>query len=71
MYHCLGGDSNDKIYIYIIHPGLRWLLIDYFTHNNQPKTSGALKESRERRRDYRGAWGWCKSTVLAAIEWVG
>jgi hypothetical protein len=47
------------------------LLIDYFTHNNQPKTRGAMKESRERRRDYRGAWGWCKSIVLAAIERVG
>ena len=62
---------TQKINIYIIQPGLRWLLIDYFKHNNQSKTGGAVKESRERRRDYRGSRGGCKSIVLATIEWVG
>ena len=33
----------------IIHLGLRGLQINYFTHNNQPKTGRAVKESRERR----------------------
>ena len=35
----LGGDLNDKKYIYK-HIGLRRPLIDYFRHNNQPKTGG-------------------------------
>ena len=65
----LGRDSNNrKKYIYIIQPGLIWLLIDYFKHNNQPKTGGAVKESRERRQDYLGARGGCKSIFLATIE---
>jgi hypothetical protein len=25
---------------YEIHHGLKWLPIDHFTHNNQPKTGG-------------------------------
>ena len=64
----LGRDSKNrkKINIY-----LRWLLINYFKHNSQPKTGGAVKESRERRRDYQGARGGCKSIVLVTIEWVG
>ncbi len=32
-----GGDSNNEKNKIIIHLGLRWPLIDYFTHNNQPK----------------------------------
>jgi hypothetical protein len=33
----LGGDSNNEKNETIIHLGLRWPSIDYFTNNNQPK----------------------------------
>ena len=36
----LGGDSDNENSKNIIHLGLRWTLIDYFTHNNQSKTGG-------------------------------
>jgi hypothetical protein len=32
------------------------------------KQAPIMEESRERRQDYRGAWGGCKSVVLATIE---
>jgi hypothetical protein len=40
------------------------------TTTNQ-KQALIIEECRERRRDYRGAWGGggCKSIILAAIEW--
>ena len=46
------------------------LLMNFHTTTNQ-KQADAVEESRERRQDYRGARGGCKSIVLATIEWVG
>ena len=52
----LGGDLNDKIYIYK-HLGLSQPLIDHFTTTNQKQEDAVEERIRERRRDHRGAWG--------------
>ena len=36
----LGGDSDNEKSKNIIHLGLRWLPVNYFTHDNQSKTGG-------------------------------
>ncbi len=54
----LGGNSNDeKINKINIYPGLdgRQTIILHATINQ--KQAPIIEESRERRRDYRGAWG--------------
>jgi hypothetical protein len=45
-----------------------WMMNSHTTTNQ--KQAPIIEESRERRQDYRGAWGGgCKSIIPAAIEW--
>ncbi len=67
----MSSNSKDKKkpkILYTVALDGRWL-INLHTTTNQ-KQAPIMEESRERRQDYRGAWGGrCKSIVLAAIEW--
>jgi hypothetical protein len=65
----LGGNSNNqKINKIIIYPGLRRPPNNHLHATTNQKQALIMEESRERRQDYRGAWGGCKSIVLAMIE---
>ena len=66
----MGSNLKDKKkskILYTVALDGRWS-INLHTTTNQ-KQAPIIEESRERRQDYRGAWGGgCKSIVLAAIE---
>jgi hypothetical protein len=67
----MGSNLKDKKkpnILYTVALDGRWL-INLHTTTNQ-KQAPIMEESRERRQNYRGAWGGgCKSIVLVAIEW--
>ena len=63
----LGNNSNIKINNVL--GGLRGPLIDYFTHNNQPKKNQSGKGRCRDVAQLLGSVGGYKSIVLVPIEW--
>ncbi len=69
-YHInLGGDLNDEKktkLLYTLALDGRQTIILHATTNQ--KQAPIMEESRERRQDYRGAWGGVNPSFLATIE---